>query len=98
MGGSYWLISGVLNYVLVVSFLSHIEGQTLSLESRALNMYIRFMGEEITTKYSHDCLKEEKLVVIIFHCMLKNMKKLIESSLYPKRSTVKGQILFHTVR
>ena len=41
---------------------------------------------------------EENLVVIIFHCTLKNIKKLIESSLYPKRSTVKGQILFHIVR
>ena len=41
---------------------------------------------------------EENLVVIIFHCTLKNLEKLIESSFYPKRSTVKGQILFHIVR
>ena len=43
-------------------------------------------------------LVEEKLVVIIFHCTLKKLKKLKESSLYPKQSTVKGQIVFHIVR
>ena len=41
---------------------------------------------------------EEKLVLIIFHCTLKNKKKLIESSISPKRLTVKGQIIFHIVR
>ena len=34
---------------------------------------------------------EESLVVIIFHFTLKNIKKLIESSLYPRQSTVRGQ-------
>ena len=48
-------------------------------------------------KYCDEAI-EENLVVIIFHCTLKNMKKLMESSLYPKRSTVKGQILLHIVR
>ena len=42
---------------------------------------------------------EESLVVIIFHCRLKNMKNLVESSLYPRRSTVRGQsFFFHIVR
>ena len=34
---------------------------------------------------------EESLVVIKFHCRLKNMKKLIKSSLYQKQSTVRVQ-------
>ena len=34
---------------------------------------------------------EESLVLVIFHCRLKNMKKLIKSTLYQKRSTVRGQ-------
>ena len=33
---------------------------------------------------------EESLVVIIFHCTLKNMKKLTGSSLYPRQSTVRS--------
>ena len=38
---------------------------------------------------------EEKLVVIIFHCRYKNMKKLIESSLSPGWSSVRAQSFFH---
>ena len=42
-------------------------------------------------------LVEESLMVIIYHCTLKNMKKVIDSSLYPKQSTVRGQSFFSSM-
>ena len=40
---------------------------------------------------------EEGLLVIIFHCRLKNMKKLIKSSSYQKQPTLRGQSLFFSI-